>query len=175
MNHQPTLWDNLQAIGEFIGGVGMAFGAIFGALRLVPMMWNRALLVTKLDSAEVAAREYRTACERLHDTVKEQRQSIILLEERNAELRKENDEAERRFTDFAFIAGSFIIALVDALKAQARQLKENGVLNIAPLPAIPEELEETVAAAQRVKIRRAQEVTQAERPFGRAPEGGATS
>jgi hypothetical protein len=176
MDNHPSFWDGARALGEFIGGVGTAFGAIFAAVKLFPMMWDRALLLTKCNSAETAAREYRLACDRLERTVSMQHQTIELLEQSNAKQRHEYELQEERFSEFASSAGSFIITLVNALKDQRTRLQNAGIIDMPTIPPIPEDLEQAVAAAKRKTIeqRRAREAPKSEHPFTSttAPEGG---
>lgn len=152
MQEPATIWDQIRIVGEAVISAGGAIGVIIGVWKLIPMMWDRSLLMARLQSAETAAREYRLACE-------EQKTSILMLEERNAELRAQNDTQEREALDFAVEAGSFIIKLSAALKRLTDKLTAAGITDVDPLPPVPEALEEAVAMAHRKQSeKRAQEV-----------------
>lgn len=158
-HHPPSSWEVLRSIGDFLGGIGGAAVLAFGTIKLLPIIMNRPLLVTRLHSAETAAREYRAACE-------EQHKSIILLEARNEALQKRINLQEREALDFTVAAGTFILTLTKGLKRLTDLLSEAGLTALDPLPPIPYELERAVLLAHKKQLeQRAQEVPHADRPF----------
>ncbi len=168
MSNLPSVdWGAVRALGELIGGVGTAVGVMYTGFRLIPMMWDRTLLVTRCSSSEAAAREYRNSCDRLERVVEIQRQSIELLEQRNATLRLGYDEQEERFTAFTSIAGEFIIALVDNQRQLRQRLQEVGITDIPHTTPIPDELQQAVAAAKSKLLTqtRSREVSKEDYPF----------